>query len=308
MLRHVIPLLGSFVLLGTSTSAAETFAGWRYAAPPGYTVDASEDHVALTKLSDSSFCSISIFEPRALEQSLRVEQALEWHSLVDNTFTPKVVRRGTLETRSGPVATTTATLVAGDGTRYAGIHYVVTPPGMIGSVLLTSTSHSSLASCARTAAVVVRSLEIDWTSPRFTDPEARVQTIHGRWASIGSTSREYTFAADGTYRFHSESTGAEPARVAEESGSYTLLGNQLTLSPRTATVATITRGVGRITKGSLARTTYSWRKTYAPTTNEWRVMLSPLKATARDGALPPGGYGYSDQAKPAWKFVAQPGA
>jgi hypothetical protein len=310
MLRHGIPtlatLLGSFVLLGTTNSAAETFAGWRYMAPPGYTVESSNDHVALTKVTDATFCSISIFEPRALVSPARVEQALEWHNVIDATFTPKVVRRGSLQTSSGPATMTTATLVTADGTRYAGIHYVLTPPGMIGSVLLTSTSHASLAACARTAAVVVRSLEVDWTAPRFTDPEARIETVHGRWASIGTTSREYTFAANGSYRFHSESR-TEPQRVVDEAGTYAMVGNQLTLDPTASNVATITHGVGRVTKGSLARTTYSWRKTYDPATNTWRVVLQPAKATARDGALPAAGYSYSDHDKPLWTFVSQPG-
>ncbi len=307
MSRHAIPWLVSFVLAGTTSAQADSFAGWRYAAPPGYTTETSADHVALTKTSGDTFCSIAIFEPRALEREARVEQAYEWYNIVSHQFTPKVVHRGTLRTRLGPVATTNATLVDADGTRYAGIHYIVTPPGMIGSVLLTSTSHASLASCASTAAVVVRSLEIDWSSPRFTDPEARVETPLGRWASVGTTSREYTFAADGSYRFHSE-TSTEPVRVVDESGRYTLVGNQLTLAPQESTLATVTRGVGQIKTGPLAKTTYSWRKSYVPASNEWRILMSPTKATARDGALPATGYTYSDHAKPAWKFTSQPGS
>lgn len=308
MSRHAVPWLVSFVLLGTTYVQADTFAGWRYSPPPGYTTEMRDDHVALTKTTSDSFCSIVISQPRTVESEARVETSLEWFNVVSQQFTPKVVRRGVMKTRNGPVTTTTATLVAADGTRYAGIHYIVTPPGMIGSVLLTSPTHASLESCARTAADVVRSLELDWSAPRFTDPEARVETPLGRWASAGATSREYTFLANGSYRFHSETAGTEPVRVVDETGTYKLSGNQLTLAPTTSYVSTVTNGIGRSRPGALEKTTYSWRRSYVPSTNEWRIMMSPKKATARDGALPAEGYSYSDHAKPAWRFASQPGS
>jgi hypothetical protein len=311
MSRQVIPLCIASVLLGTTAAAADTFAGWRYSSPPGYTVETSPDHVSLTKVAGSTFCSIAIFEPRTLESALPAEQTYEWRNVVTHTFSTTVKRFGSLRTRWGAVATTTATLVDADGNRYAGIHYAVAPPGMIGSVLLTSSTHASLASCTGVATAVVRSLEIDWTAPRFVDPEARVETPLGRWATVGDTNREYTFARDGTYRFHSETTG-EPLRVLDESGAYTWVTDQLTLTPQIVNAATITYGVGRIeiAKAKLKKTTYSWTKRYIPETNEWRIVLTPRKATARDGKLPAGGasYQYSDRDHPAWKFAPQPGA
>jgi len=308
MSRHAIPWLVSFVLLGPTHAEADTFAGWRYAAPPGYTTETAADHVAMTKASSDRFCSIAIFEPRKLEQEARVEASLEWFNVVSHQFTPKVVRRDVLKTLNGPVATTTATLVAADGTRYAGIPSIVMPPGMIGSVLLTSTTHTSLASCAKPAADVVRSLELDWSAPRFTDPEARVETPVGRWASVGTTNREYTFLASGSYRFHSETTGPDPLLIVDESGTYKLLGNQLTLVPTTSYISTVTKGAGRSHAGKLEKATYSWSKTYAPGTNEWRIQMTPKKATARDGALRATGYSYSDLVTPSWRFVSAPGA
>jgi hypothetical protein len=308
MLRPSI-LLASVVLLGT-TARADTFGGWQYTAPPGYAVEINPDHVALTKVTGATFCSIAVFEARALDKPVLAERAFEWQNVVAHTFDATVKRRTTLQTKHGVnVAATTAALVDSGGNEYSGVHYVVMPPGMIGSVLLISSTPASLKACEPTATAVVGSLSIDWSSPRFTDPEARVETPEGRWAVVGPTSREYTFSANGAYRFHSEATSAGRTQVTEETGTYALLGNQLTLTPLQTTSALVSSGVARpVSRPPLEKTTYTWGKRYLADTNEWQLVLTPKAATTRDGNLPANaGYRYSDHAKPAWKFAPQPG-
>ncbi|MCX5741099.1 MAG: hypothetical protein NT062_01215 [Proteobacteria bacterium] len=269
--------------------------------------------MALTRQTGSTFCSISVFEARALDLPVANETALEWHNIVATSFKATVKRRATLTTTHGvSVAAATVALVDADANAFAGVHYVVMPPGMIGSVLLISNTAATLQACEPAATAVVGSLAIDWASPRFTDPEARVETPQGRWATVGATSREYTFAADGTYRFHSEAT--EPGRdhVSDETGAYTVVGNQLTLTPKKATAAVVELGVTKVTPPVLlAKTTYTWGKRYVVETNEWQLVLTPPPKTtpSRDGKLPANAaaYPYSDQAKPAWKFASQPG-
>ena len=242
-----------------------------------------------------------------LDGPVRKETAFEWQNVVAHTFDATVKRRITFQTKQGvTVAATTAALADSGGNEYRGVHYVVTPPGMIGSVLLISSSAASLKTCEPVATALVGSLAIDWSSPRFTDPEARVETPEGRWAVLGSTSREYTFASNGSYRFHSEAASTGRVRVIDETGTYTLLGNQLAVTPRQTTGALIEGGAARpATRMPLEKTTYTWGKRYVPETNEWQLVLTPSKPTTRDGNLP--SYRYSDHAKPAWKFAPQPG-
>lgn len=179
MSRILLALLVPALVLGSTRAAADTFGGWRYTAPPGYTTKTHQDHVALTQVKDSTFCSIAIFESRWLERSIAVERAYEFYNTVTHAFAVHVRQRSTVATKLGTVMTTTATLVDADNNHYAATHFVITPPGRIGSVLAIADSHVSLASCAATATRVVRSLDIDWTSPRITDPEARVETPQG---------------------------------------------------------------------------------------------------------------------------------
>jgi hypothetical protein len=309
-MSRLLMLLGSVILLGT-TASADTFGGWHYTAPPGYAVEVNDDHVALTKVRGSTFCSIAVFEARALDGPVRAARAFEWHNIVTHQFKASVKRRTTMQTKQGVnVAGTTAALVDGEGNKYAAVHYAVMPPGMIGSVLLTSSTAASLKACEPIATSVVGTLSIDWSSPRFTDPEARVETPEGRWAVVGATRREYTFASDGSYRFHSETADADRDRVIDEMGKYTLVGNRLTLTPRVATSAVVHAGIAKpVTRLPLEKTTYTWGKRYSPDTNTWQLVLAPNKATARDGKLPANdaAYRYSDRVKPEWKFAPQPG-
>ncbi len=302
MLRRSLALVVEMaVVAGSSVAAADTFGGWVYAPPAGYKAEVFDDHVAWTKVGDRSFCSIALFELRAARSSVAVEKAYEWYNVVSSTFAPKVTRRATMETAAGvSVAATTATLAAADGTKYAGIHFAVTPPGMIGSVLVTSSSQASLRACERVAGAVVRSLEVDWDSPRFVDPEARVETPQGRWAIAGPTSREYTFTASGEYRFHSEAAVKNGERIVDEDGKYSVRGNQIVLTPRSAMTTTVLAGVTKRVTLPLEKATYTWTKLYVPETNEWRLVLVPRK-TKHGEHVPAGGYSYSDREQPAWR-------
>lgn len=295
-------LLIASVLAATSSPAiAENFGGWSYRPPAGYATTLHDDHVELTMIKKGGFCSISIFPVREVVSSTAVELATEWNSVVTGTFVAKPTKRTTLTSGSTDIRATRARLTTAAGDQYMGTHFTVMPPGLIGSVLVIASSAGEHRACEGAGTGVVRSLDVDWSSAQLVgDPEARVETPHGRWATSGSTNRQYTFAPDGTYRFHSETEAGD--RVLDESGTYSVRGNQLVLAPRAATLATIRAGITRRVDGSRAKTTYTWSKRYVPETNEWRIILTPRKATARDGDLPAGGYSYSDRVVPAWTF------
>lgn len=295
-------LMTSVVAATSSVATADSFGGWSYRPPAGYTSTPHEDHVELTRTKKGGFCAISIFPVRELRSSAAIEMAYEWHNVVTHTFTAKPTKKTNLTAKDGTeVLATRARLTTGDATEYAGTHYVVMPPGMIGSVFAIAGSASELRACESAATSVVRSLDVDWSAPQLAaDPEARVETPQGRWALSGPTNRQYTFAADGSYRFHSETRSGD--RVTDETGTYSVRGNQLVLAPQSATLVTIRDGVSRRINGPLEKTSYTWSKRYVPETNEWRVNLTPRKATVRDGALPAGGYSYSDRDAPGWKL------
>jgi hypothetical protein len=225
-------------------------------------------------------------------------------------MTPTDVKKGlpTKTKRGYGVMPTTASISDDGQNKYAAVHYAVMPPGMIGSVLVSATDAASLKTCLPTATAFLDSLAIDTSSATGGDPEARVETVVGRWANAG---HEYTFSADGTYRFHAEtSPKPDQYRVVDETGAYTAVGNQLTLAPTAATSAVTDKGTtGATTKIALEKVTYTWSKTLVGT-DEWQIVLAPLKKTTRDGEFSTNpryatSYVYSATFKPEWK-VARP--
>ena len=273
--------VGVLIILGATGARADTFEGWQYSAPAGYEVRVDADRVALTKGAGATVCSIALFDARALDGPVATEKALEWNNIVTYAFKAKVLKRTSFQTpRGADVDAVTVRLSDPDKNQFSAIHYVVMPPGVIGSVLLTSGTPASLAKCEREATAFVGTLAIDWSSPKFTDPEARVESPVGRWAIAGATSREYVFANNGTYRCHTESGD----RPSDEAGTYSFVHNQLTIVPNGAKPT--------------ARTTYTWGKRYVPQTDEWQLVLSTKKTSTR----------YSSRVHPAWQFPTEPGS
>jgi hypothetical protein len=306
--------------MGLRPAAADTFGGWRYTAPKGYTVDARADHVAFTKVKAPTFCSVALFPARIADDATVKEQAREWQTVVEQNFAATGAHRvAATRTKHGfGVQPTLAAIRDGDGNAFTAQHYSITPPGMIARVLVTSSTPASLAKCAPVAKAFLDSLAIDAAGTVATDPEARAETPVGRWAVAGASdagdvAREYTFAADGTYAFRSETTGGklEPAqwRDVDEAGTFTVVGTQLTLAPATATSTLFDdAGAKRATKVRLEKTTYTWSKQYVQGANSWTLVLAPAKKTARDGELFDDRYRYSDAVQPAWRQLPPPPA
>jgi hypothetical protein len=138
----------------------------------------------------------------------------------------------------------------------------------------------------------------------------------GYSVSYGSRILQYDFAADGTYRYHSEAWGgsfnANWRYIIDEKGSWTATGDQLTLSPKEVT------GVVRDLAGKVQKTggpapekvTYRFQTTYFSGLQETQLVLTPPKPTNRDGSFAsnpsfPGSYLMRSAAnyQPAFRFA-----
>lgn len=134
--------------------------------------------------------------------------------------------------------------------------------------------------------------------------------------SYGSRILQYDFAADGTYRYHSEAWGgtynSNWRYIIDEKGSWTVNGDQLTVSPKEVT------GVVRDLAGKVQKTggpapekvTYRFQTTYFSGLKETQLVLTPPKATNRDGSFAsnpsfPGSYLMRSAAdyQPAFRFA-----
>lgn len=310
------------VVVGVGPAAADTFGGWTYTAPKGYKLEPHGDHLAFTKVTAPTFCSLALFQARSADDALVTEQTAEWQNVVEKNFTATGARRtvASKTKHAFGVQATVASITDADGNEFVAQHYAISPPGMIASVLLTSSTAASLKKCEPVAKAFLDSLALDAASAVQADPEARVETPVGGWGADGTDAttalvvRHYTFAPDGTYVFKSLVQGGKlkPAqyRIVDENGKYTVVGNQLTLAPVKAT-STLHDETGEkpASKVPLEKATYTWSKQYVENANAWNLVLMPAKKTARDGDFATGAkYVYSDHYQPAWPKPAPPPA
>jgi hypothetical protein len=134
--------------------------------------------------------------------------------------------------------------------------------------------------------------------------------------SYGSRLLQYDFAADGTYRYHSEAWGgsfnSNWRYIVDEKGTWTVSGDQLTVIPKTTT------GVVRDLEGKVVKNggpkqekvTYRFQTTYFSGLKETQLVLTPPKGTDRDGSFAsnpsfPGSYLMRSAAdyQPAFRFA-----
>lgn len=328
MLRFVGLAVSMVMVWSVAVTAApvktETFGGWRYLAPAKYTATKAANHVDFQKVTAPTFCAIALFQIRPRVDALAVEVTTEWATVIEKNFTATNTRRALpAKTRRGiSYHATSANVVDGDGNAFVATNYVVAPQGMVGSVLVTSSTPASLKKCEPATKAFIESLAFDAASAPQGDPEATPPSPVGRWGGAsddgkaGTTVREYALEAKGTYRFRGQQAGGklkpDQWREVLETGSYTVSGNQLTLMPSTGTTTLFTGGNPKLpARLPLERVTYTWSKQYDAKANSWVLLLTPPAKTKRDGEFTPTAkfestYVYSDAYKPAWKDVAPP--
>ncbi|HKU73786.1 MAG TPA: DUF6683 family protein [Pyrinomonadaceae bacterium] len=140
--------------------------------------------------------------------------------------------------------------------------------------------------------------------------------IIGAWtfassATYGGVMRlRYIFNADGTYSFKSErSYQVRKWWTIEETGSFAVNGDSLTITPRTskATLRSLEGVVQETRPNQLEKVTYKWTTHYFEGIRETNLVLQPPSPTNRDGviggnSLFPNAYLYTQGDRLEWRF------
>jgi len=141
------------------------------------------------------------------------------------------------------------------------------------------------------------------------------QKILGAWTTSSATNGShfrlrYIFNADGSYSFKSERNHT-PQRwwTIEESGSFSVNGDTLTITPRTskATLRNLNGAVQETRDNPLETVAYKWTTHYFEGIGETNLVLQPPQPTSRDGVLGsnslfPQAYLYTQGDKLEWRF------
>ncbi|HVF67487.1 MAG TPA: lipocalin family protein, partial [Pyrinomonadaceae bacterium] len=124
---------------------------------------------------------------------------------------------------------------------------------------------------------------------------------------------QYQFRADGSYSFKGESWGgysrSDEFWTVEETGTYALDGNSLTVSPAKSTATLRDRaGVVKQSKNNtLEKMTYGWSLHFFEGIGETNLVLRPARQTMRDGGFSgnsdfPNSYLYTQNGNLEWRF------
>ncbi|HEX5732847.1 MAG TPA: lipocalin family protein [Blastocatellia bacterium] len=101
---------------------------------------------------------------------------------------------------------------------------------------------------------------------------------------------QYDFKPDGTYTFKAERRAGSSGQgfwTTEESGTYAVSGDSLTISPRVskATLRNLEGVIQQSQNNQLETVTYKWRLHYFEGLNETQLVLQTARQTTRDGGF-----------------------
>jgi hypothetical protein len=124
---------------------------------------------------------------------------------------------------------------------------------------------------------------------------------------------QYQFKPDGSYSFKGESWGgysrSDEFWTVEESGTYSVDGDSLTVSPSKSTATLRNRaGVVKQSKNNQLETmAYGWSLHFFEGINETNLVLRPARQTTRDGGFSansdfPNSYLYGQNKNLEWRF------
>ena len=135
---------------------------------------------------------------------------------------------------------------------------------------------------------------------------ATMNTMAG--GTAGSTIKQYTFNANGTYSFYIKtfSFSYENLLLTRETSTYQISGNNITVNPKESVVEAWSKKDGTdewgrllsTQKKELEKTTYRFTRRFSEGMKEWQLVLQAESVTKRDGPFN-GGSALSN----AWIYI-----
>lgn len=284
-----------------------------------------------TQIKGRTFCRFGLFPARPPGAD---DAAAEWRRVTEGQFkVQSTPATGSYTTPRGIPTTVTLAEVRDQARNepYALASYALRPDGATGSLVVISNDMDTIKSCpvralldsievvGRPAVPVAVTAPAPQTVPAST-AATPAESIVGAWATAsgnpgaasgtGSVSRrQYTFKADGSFTYFSEVFDGYSTWIhVREAGTYQVHGAQLTIAPSSSTISSRDwTSVRNSRSQALEKVTYTFRKHYFAGLREWHLVLTPERATERDGPFAvnnqfPNSYLLSATFRPEWKW------
>ena len=299
------------LLLNTYPQATDSFDISTFTAPSGWIRQAGQDGVQFSISNNDTFCLITLFKSVPGLGSPKENFDAAWSTIVKETVTVSAAPQ------LMPADTKGEWLITGgfapfekDGAKGIAILYTATGHGrMVNALVLTNTKAYEADLAAFLGSISFIKPAAPATVPTATAPADA--SIVGTWGqNVGASMTyfdpvaagmagygkyQYTFNADGTYRFVANTFRMSYDKIilVIENGTYQTNGDKLSIKPQKSVIQAWSKlnggdGWGRMLSTQARRlepVTYKFTRHYFSGIGEWNLVLQADKPTERDGAF-----------------------
>jgi hypothetical protein len=310
MKRSLLAAIVLFLFLSsTAAQSSDTFDIATFQPPRGWARQAGQDAIQFSIADKDDFCLVTLYKSLPSLGSPKQNFDASWSTLVKETVTV-----ATAPQMAPPEARGDWQIVGGfapfekDGQKGVALLYTATGHGrMVNAVVLTNTQ-------AYEATLTAFLSSISFKTPTPTAPAQGEAvpadtTIVGTWGQnlgahmtygdpvsagmAGYSKDQYTFNADGTYKFVSKTfrMAYDKIILVIENGTYQISGDNLSIKPQKSVIQSWSKlnggdGWGRLLSTQPRRlepVTYKFTKHYFSGINEMNLVLQADQPTERDG-------------------------
>jgi hypothetical protein len=312
----ILPILFA-MLTANLFSQKQTFDIVSYNAPTNWTLNQGNDYISYSRIDGASWAQIAIYQHRNCEGDIQTDFDKDWNELVASNKTISSPEKTEPKTAEGWTVMSGSGVWQYNGANVASILTVYSNNSICIAVLCNATAQPYLKNYKE----LIGSLDLDASSVSETNnqtntetetnsnPNTNNTTISGLWTNYilettgynvggrpqytaGYLRKEYQFNADGTYTFRNKQwlTKAPDITFLYETGTYSVNGNQLTITPKNGksgfwAKTNSSKEWGRMKKYAdykLEKTTYTFEISIDPTYGN-TIILKAGNPTTRDG-------------------------
>lgn len=299
------------IILAAAALSAQTKKSFdivTYAAPKGWTEDAKENMVSysIVDKKNNRWCQVGIIKSTVSKGSIEADFTSEWQELVVKSYQPstapqvnevqeadgwKIKAGGAKFNFNNSDALALLTTISGYGRCVSVVastnhqDYTKDIEALLASIDLIKPSTNTL---SQNGVSDAKSVIGSWGANASDQSSYRVNN-----GVMNYISRQYTFAADGTYSFTSKTFDPlmDKILLGKETGVYQVSGNSLSITPKKSVLEAWSKKDGTDKWGNLISTqnmplekiNYLFTKHYFSGTQLWALVLQYTAATKRDG-------------------------
>ncbi|MFV0389961.1 MAG: lipocalin family protein [Pyrinomonadaceae bacterium] len=307
------------VMTNVSAFAQEKFDILSFQAPNGWQKSTEANAVQFVKQNGNAVGIMMLFKSIPTEKDSRTTFDASWDSIVKDLFDkvdePQMQPTGS---ENGWTIENGAAIVEKSGDKAVANLISATGGGKVVNLLIIYNSESLQSDVERFFASIDLPKVSANTSTTTETPSNENARLIGRWQNTSSLqsgnysdnyiTKRYEFRDDGSYSFTQRMFGMSISTVSivKENGTYSIKGNQITITPRNSVIEGYAKDGGGDTLGrlnssqkrKLETVSYQFTFHYFEGINEWNLVFQAARPTERDGP-----FSSNTTYKNAWYFT-----